>query len=327
MAPVEGSPDPRTGLPVFSLYGRDAASLEPSSEALRGLDLLVHDVQDVGCRYYTFSFTLLLAMRACARAGVEVLVLDRPNPLGGVAIEGGGISKGYESFVGIASVPARHGLTVGELGRLLAPSFAPGVRLSVASMVGWRRAATFEETGLPWVQPSPNMPTVDTARVYPGMCLLEGTNLSEGRGTTRPFEIFGAPFIDGERLAAALAREDLPGVRFRPLRFRPTFHKFSGETCGGLQLHVVDTRSFRPLRTGVAVLRAVRALWPDRFAWRTEPYEFVSDRLAIDLLAGGPALRQAIEANAPLSDIVASWRVDEDAFREARAGALLYAHA
>jgi uncharacterized protein YbbC (DUF1343 family) len=324
MIAVAAAHDGRTGLPVHSLYGDGQASLEPTPESLAGLDAVVFDIQDVGSRYYTYVWTLTLVMRACAAAGVEVVVLDRPNPLGGVAVEGGGVAEGYRSFVGLYPVPNRHGLTVGEIATLVNAEHRLGCRFTVVRMTGWRRDMLFDDTGLPWVLPSPNMPTLDTAFVYPGMCLVEGTELSEGRGTTRPFELFGAPFVDGVRLAAALAEARLPGVRFRPVGFRPTFHKLAGTPCGGVQLHVTDRGAFRPYLTGVACVRAVRALWPDEFRWRTRAYEFVGDRPAIDLLCGGPTVREMIDAGAPTGAIAATWRDDEARFRAARAPHLLY---
>lgn len=324
MIAVETSRDARTGLPVHSLYGEGQASLEPSPAALAGLDAVVFDIQDVGARYYTYVWTLTLTMRACAAAGVAVVVLDRPNPLGGLAVEGGLVADGYRSFVGLYPVPNRHGLTVGEVATLVNEVHGLGCRLVVVRMSGWRREMFHDETGLPWVLPSPNMPTLDTAFVYPGMCLVEGTELSEGRGTTRPFELFGAPFIDGARLAAALDELHLPGVRFRPVGFRPTFHKFAGAACGGVQLHVTDRRAFRPYLTGVAALRTIRALWPAELRWRTRAYEFVTDRPAIDLLCGGPTVRELIDAGAPLEAVAATWGDDEARFLEARRPHLLY---
>jgi uncharacterized protein YbbC (DUF1343 family) len=324
MVGVHGGRDSRTGLPVHSLYGHTAQSLAPSDEALGDVDVLLYDIQDVGCRYYTFPWTLLLCLRAAARAGIRVVVLDRPNPLGGQTVEGAGVDEGYASFVGLHSVPVRHGLTVGELARLVARREGLLDALTVVPMEGWRRSMHFDQTGLPWVQPSPNMPTLETAFVYPGMCLLEGTELSEGRGTTRPFEIFGAPYLDGERLARALGDEDLPGVTFRPLSFRPTFHKHAAQVCGGLQVHVTDRDRFRPLLTGVAILRAVRRLHPSEFRWREQPYEFVTDRPAIDLLGGGPRLREHVERGTPLPEIASEWRAAEDAFRDERRASLLY---
>ncbi|MBN2574965.1 MAG: DUF1343 domain-containing protein [Deltaproteobacteria bacterium] len=325
--------DARSGIAVTSLYGDSPESLAPSPQSLADIDVLVVDLQDVGSRYYTFIWTMALCMQAAAGAGVALIVLDRPNPIGGVAIEGGEVAAWAESFVGLGSLPVRHGLTIGEAARLVASGMPWGgarfakpldCDLEVVAMRGWRRADHFDATSLPWVMPSPNMPTPDTALVYPGLCLVEGTNVSEGRGTTRPFEIVGAPFIDGHRLAERLAADGLPGVGFRPLRFRPSFHKFAGRACGGVQIHVTDRAAFRPYLTGVAILRALHALGGEAFRWRTEPYEFVSDRLAIDLLTGGDAIRKGIEAGAALDDLRATWVAAEAAFPERRRGCLLY---
>jgi uncharacterized protein YbbC (DUF1343 family) len=333
MIGVEGDRDPRTGIPVTSLYGETVESLAPTVEAFSNIDVLVVDLQDVGSRYYTFIWTMALSLQAAARAGVAVLVLDRPNPIGGVDIEGGQVDPVVESFVGLGSIPVRHGLTIGEVARLVREGLPWGGErfarpldcdMQVIAMRGWHRGDYFDQTGLPWVLPSPNMPTVDTALVYPGMCLLEGSNISEGRGTTRPFEIIGAPFLDGVQLADCLAAERLPGVLWRALAFRPTFHKFAGQVCGGVQIHVVDRAAFRPYLTGVAVLRALRALAGEAFRWRTEKYEFVSDRPAIDLLTGGDAIRKGIEAGATLDELRATWQAAQDAFAERRRACLLY---
>jgi uncharacterized protein YbbC (DUF1343 family) len=333
MIGVEGNRDPRTGIPVTSLYGESFESLSPSAAELAGVDVLLVDLQDIGSRYYTFIWTMALCLQSAARAGVPVMVLDRPNPIGGVAIEGGEVAPWAESFVGLGSLPVRHGLTIGEVARLVQAGIPWGCErfakpldcdLRVVAMRGWERDDLFDATGLPWVLPSPNMPTVDTALVYPGLCLLEGTNISEGRGTTRPFEIIGAPFVDGYRLVDLLTADNLPGVRFRPLSFRPTFHKFAGQVCGGVQLHVHDRMTFRPYLTGVAMLRALHALAGDAFRWRRERYEFVSDRPAIDLLTGGDAIRKGIEAGASLGDLRATWQPGEDAFAERRRAALVY---
>jgi len=334
MIGVDHDKDARTGIPVTSLYGETFDSLAPSAAELGDVDVLVVDLQDVGSRYYTYVWTMALAMQAAARAGVAVVVLDRPNPLGGRAedLEGGTVEPACESFVGLGAVPVRHGMTAGEIARLVraglpwgAPRFAMPLDcdLTVVAMRGGRRAMSFDATGLPWVLPSPNMPTLDTAFVYPGQCLVEGTNLSEGRGTTRPFEIVGAPFLDGYRLAARLEAQRLPGVRFRPLSFRPMFHKFANRSCGGVQLHVSDRASFRPYRTGLALLAAARAEAPADFRWRTEPYEFVADPPAIDLLTGSAAARRAIEAGAGLEALVAGFAEFERAFAERRAAHLL----
>jgi uncharacterized protein YbbC (DUF1343 family) len=322
MIEVGEARDARTNLPVYSLYGTDEASLTPRPESLAGLDAVVFDIQDVGSRYYTYVWTMVLAMRACAAAGVAFVVLDRPNPIGGHLVEGGDIAPGYLSFVGLRSLPNRHGLTAGEIARWAAHEEKLDLALEVVTMAGWQRSMYFEDTGLPWVMPSPNMPTRDTALVYPGMCLVEGTELSEGRGTTRPFELSGAPFVDSDALAADLA--ELPGLVARPVVFRPTFHKWAGQPCGGVQLHVTDREAFRPYLTGVAFLRAIRSRWPERFAWRTRAYEFVGDIPAIDLLTGSSLVRQGIEAGAPLDELAATWAGAEAAFRAERAPWLLY---
>ncbi len=300
----EGFTDPATGLPVFSLYGEHR---RPTAAMLEGIDVLVIDMQDVGARYYTFIWTMLLCLEACAEQGRRVLILDRPNPLGGEAVEGTMLAPEYTSFVGLAPLPMRHGLTMGELARLFKATRNLDVELDVLPMAGWRRAMDFAATGLPWVMPSPNMPTLDTARVYPGGCLLEGTNLSEGRGTTRPFEILGAPFIVPEALCARLEGAQLPGCILRPLFFQPTFHKFAGEVCGGVQVHVTDPAAFRPVATYVAVLAAVRALWPEDFAWRQPPYEYETNKLPIDILAGGLRLREAVDAGTGVWELAATW--------------------
>jgi uncharacterized protein YbbC (DUF1343 family) len=303
-APIAGARDPVTGRPVLSLYGARRA---PTPAMLRGLDTLVVDLQDVGSRYYTFAWTMALAMRACARAGVAVVVLDRPNPLGGDRVEGNVPDPAYASFVGLYPLPARHGLTLGELARYLDAEHGLGCDLTVVPMRGWRRAMLWEDTGLPWVPPSPNMPTPDTARVYPGGCLVEGTNLSEGRGTTRPFEWVGAPYLDAHRFAAGLAALRLPGVVFRAARFRPTFHKWAGRLCGGVQIHPTDVARFRPFLTGLAVVAVARRQAPRAFAWRRPPYEFERRRLPFDILCGTDAVRRALEAGRPPAAIERAW--------------------
>ena len=276
---------PRLGVPVYSLYGEHR---EPTAGMLDGLDVLLIDLQDVGARCYTFIWTLYLCMRACERAGVAVVVLDRPNPINGVTTEGPVLDPNYKSFVGLHPIPVRHAKTIGELARQFRNEAFPTCRLSILPMKNWKREMWFDQTGLPWVMPSPNMPTLDTATVYPGMCLLEGTNISEGRGTTRPFEIFGAPFIDAQRLCSELNRLNLPGVFFRQNYFQPTFHKFSGELCGGAQIHVTDRNIFQPFKTATEIIRAIRKLFPDQFAWKQPPYEYETEKLPIEVLLGGP---------------------------------------
>lgn len=324
MIGVESERDTRTGLPIYSLYGHDEASLTPAPASLESLDALVFDIQDVGARYYTYVWTMVLAMRACARAGIRMIVLDRPNPIGGMNVEGGAIEPACLSFVGLCSIPNRHGLTAGEIARGMRAREQLDVDLEIVRMCGWHRSMYFEDTGLPWIMPSPNMPTRDTALVYPGMCLVEGTEASEGRGTTRPFELAGAPFIDSHALTARLYSYGLPGVKFRPAGFLPTFQKHANKLCGGMQLHVTDRDAFRPYATGVAFLHAVRALWPESFAWRRRAYEFVSAIPAIDLLAGSDTLRRGIEDGAALSDLTASWSDAESEFLQERAAWLLY---
>ena len=277
---------PRLRIPVYSLYGEHR---EPTAEMLQGVDALLIDLQDIGARYYTFIWTMYLCMRASEKLGVHIVVLDRPNPINGVSIEGPVIEKGYESFVGMHSIPVRHGRTIGELAQQFRDEAFPKCRLSVLPMTNWERSMFFDQTGLPWVMPSPNMPTLDTAIVYPGICLLEGTNLSEGRGTTRPFEIFGAPFIEPETLCLQLNGLKLPGVFFRENYFQPTFGKFAGELCGGAQIHVLDRTVFRSFETGVEIINCIRKLHPESFTWKQPPYEYEYEKLPIQILLGGPA--------------------------------------
>jgi uncharacterized protein YbbC (DUF1343 family) len=313
--------DPVTRLPVISLYG---ATREPTPAMLAGLDTLIVDLQDIGSRYYTFQWTLALAMRACARAGVEVVVLDRPNPLGGAIVEGNLPDPAFASFVGLYPLPARPGLTMGEIARWLAREHALAPRFTVVPMRGWRRAMLWEDTGVPWVPPSPNMPTPDTARVYPGGCLIEGTNLSEGRGTTRPFEWVGAPYLDAHDYAKALTALRLPGVAFRPARFTPTFHKWAGRLCGGVQVHVTDRARFKPFLSGLALIGTARRLAPRRFAWKRPPYEFERRRLPIDILLGTDGIRPALESGRGLNAIERTWAADLAGWRRRRERVLIY---
>ena len=328
MISVGAEVDRKTGLPIVSLYGTTLETLTPTKEALADIDAVVFDLQDIGARYYTYVWTLLLTMRACSGTGIEVIVLDRPNPLGGVGIEGGEIEAGFESFVGLSSLPNRHGLTAAEIAQLTREREGLDVELTVVKMQGWKRSMWFDETGLPWVLPSPNMPTLETAIVYPGMCLIEGTELSEGRGTTRPFEFVGAPFVDGEELAGELAKDlesgELAGVAFRPMSFEPGFQKHRGAICGGVQLHVTDREVFRSYDCAVAILVAIHRCWPSEFDWRVRAYEFVDTIPAIDLLAGSKALREAIDAGAGLAEVKSQWRDAENSFRITRDPFLLY---
>ncbi len=306
MVAVDEVRDPVSGLPVVSLYGETEDSLVPRAAHLADIDVLVADLQDVGSRYYTFFATVVRALPAAASAGVRVVVADRPNPLGR-AVEGNVVAEGFRSFVGELPVPNRHGMTVGELCLMARATRSIGVELEVVPAEGWRGGDAYDEPGLPWVMPSPNMPTVDTALVYPGGCLVEGTNLSEGRGTTRPFELLGAPWLDGRALAARLNALGLPGAAFRPARFLPGFQKHAGTECGGIQIHVTDRRAFRPVLTGLAVVIAAREEGGDDFRWRTERYEFVDEIPAFDLLAGTDAWRLAIENGASAREIAAAW--------------------
>jgi len=276
---------PRLRIPVYSLY---AEHREPTLEMLQDLDVLLVDLQDIGARYYTFIWTMYLSMRACEQAGVAVVVLDRPNPINGVTTEGPMLDANYKSFVGMHPLPVRHGRSIGELAQQFRDEVFPKCRLTILPMKNWKREMWFDQTGLPWVMPSPNMAALDTATVYPGMCLLEGTNISEGRGTTRPFEIFGAPFIDAEQLCNELNKLRLQGVFFRQNYFQPTFHKFVGELCAGAQLHVTDRDTFRPFQTGIEIIRVIRNLYPDQFEWKQPPYEYEREKLPIEVLLGGP---------------------------------------
>lgn len=309
----EGFTDRKTGLPVYSLYGR---TRKPRPAMLEDIDVLAMDMQDAGSRYYTFIWTMELCMQACFESGKQAVVLDRPNPIGGSLVEGTVLDPAYASFVGQRPLPARHGMTIGEIGMYLKEEFYPGLGFRVIAMQGWEREMLFDETGLPWVLPSPNMPALETALVYPGMCLLEGTLLSEGRGTTRPFEIFGAPFIDPETLVKRLGEFRLPGVFFRPMFFQPTFQKHAGKLCGGAQIHITDREKFRPFKTGVAVLKAVRELWPERQWWKNPPYEYEVEKMPVDILAGTDRLRKEIDDGTDLARMEAWWKEQGSRFQK-----------
>jgi uncharacterized protein YbbC (DUF1343 family) len=318
---VPDSRDPQTGLPVHSLYGRTRV---PTSGMLERLQAIVFDMQDVGSRYYTFIYTMLHVLQACAEAGLPMVVLDRPNPLGGVVVDGNVLDPEYRSFVGLHPLAVRHGMTVGELALLFVRELELDVDLRVVRMKGWRREMHFEDTGLPWVLPSPNMPTVDTAFVYPGGCLIEGTNLSEGRGTTRPFELVGAPWLDPWALARDLERERLPGARFRPVFFTPTFHKHAGLPCGGVQVHVVDRRRFPAFLTYLLLIHHARRQAPSRFAWRDPPYEYEQIKRPIDILCGTDRVRRTIEDGSSPRKLVGGWQKEKATFHRRRAPCLLY---
>ena len=312
--------DPRRRVPIYSLY---SDTREPTAEMLRDLDVLVIDLQDIGARIYTYIYTMANCLRAAARHRVPVIVCDRPNPIGS-DVEGESLRPGYESFVGQFPIPMRHGCTIGELARLFNEHFAIGAPLEVIPMEGWQRDTYADATGLPWVMPSPNMPTLDSAVVYPGTVLFEGVLVSEGRGTTRPFELVGAPWIDAERFADAMNALALPGAYFRPAVFEPTFQKYAKQPCGGCQIHVTDRLAFKPVLTGAALIREFRRANPDAFAWRQPPYEYEAEKLPIDILAGSDELRLQVEADMPVAEIGASWRDDEAAFTALRRPFLLY---
>jgi uncharacterized protein YbbC (DUF1343 family) len=320
--------DPVSGAPVVSLYGSDAASLRPDPSQLSDVDVLLFDIQDIGARYYTYQATLGFLMEVAGPLGVQVIVLDRPNPINGVAVEGNLVHPGFESFVGAYPLAVRHGLTMGELGYYFLRHCGVSCEYRVLRCEGWRREHWFDQTGVPWVYPSPNMPTLDTAIVYPGMCLFEATNLSEGRGTTRPFHLFGAPWLDPNRTVALCERgaseAGLRGVAFRPAAFIPGFQKHARQGCRGVEVHVTDRDQLDTFLLGLVTLQAAYRSDPERFGWRSEPYEFVADPPAIDLLTGSPLVREAIEADRPLHELTPAWADELAAFKARRAELLLY---
>jgi len=313
--------DRATSLPVYSLYSE---TREPTAAMLSEVDALVVDLQDVGCRIYTFVYTMANCMRVGRALGKKVIVCDRPNPIGGEAVEGNRLEPALASFVGQYPIPTRHGMTAGELARLFNEAFGIGCALEVVPMEGWERHHWMDDTDAPWVMPSPNMPTLETATVFPGTVHVEGTMMSEGRGTTRPFELVGAPWLDAEEYAAALDALGLDGVRFRATVFQPTFQKHAGRSCGGVQIHVVDRAAFEPVLSGVAVVKTAHDLRRREFAWKNPPYEYVYDKNPFDVIAGTSALREAIESEARLEEIAASWRAGEEEFRRLRQPFLLY---
>jgi uncharacterized protein YbbC (DUF1343 family) len=313
--------DQRTGLPIYSLYSE---TREPTEEMLSGLDALVFDLQDVGGRVYTFIYTMANSMIACAKFGKKMFVLDRPNPIGGDAVEGTTLEKGHESFVGQYPIPMRHGLTVGELAKLFNKEFGINCELEVITMDGWERSYFYDETDAPWVMPSPNIPIVDTTVVFPATVFFEGTQVSEGRGTTRPFEIVGAPYIDAKEYADALAALELSGVYFRPINFLPTFQKHMGKTCGGVFVHILDREAFEPVITGLAMVKTVIDLYQDEFEWKIPPYEYVFDRNPFDVIAGTDKIKKMIEDGSSVKDIKLSWQKDVEDFEKLREQYFLY---
>lgn len=321
MIETSHSLDKKTGLPVYSLYSE---TREPTGEMLEKVDTLVFDLQDVGCRVYTFIYTMVYAMRACAKFEKKFIVLDRPNPINGIEVEGNLLEKGQESFVGLFPIPMRHGLTVGELSLLFNREFNIGCALEVVSMEGWERNLFYDETDCPWVIPSPNMPTVDTAVVFPGTVIFEGTKISEGRGTTRPFEIVGAPFIEAQEYADVLKQANLPGVIFRPTNFLPTFQKHKDTSCGGVFLHVTDRKTFKPFLTGVALIKSAFDLYPEKFEWKNPPYEYEYDRNPFDVINGTTKIREFIENGETLENIKLYVENDVETFTGIRKKYLCY---
>lgn len=312
--------DDRRRVPVYSLYSE---TRQPTDDMLRGVDVLVIDLQDVGTRIYTYIYTMANCLIAAKRHGVKVIVCDRPNPIGGDAIEGPMLVPGYESFVGLYPIPMRHGLTIGELGKLFNEHFGIGADLHVVPMRGWRRSMYYDDTDVPWVLPSPNLPTLDGAIVYPGTVLFEGTSVSEGRGTTRPFELLGGPGVVPETFAETLNQLGLQGVFFRPVLFEPTFHKHAKRPCGGCQIHVRDRERFRPVLTGVALVAAFRKV-DASFTWRQPPYEYEHIKLPFDILAGSSELREQIEAELPIVEVGRSWESEVARFDQLRRKFLMY---
>ena len=313
--------DKKTGLPVFSLYGKRR---EPTEKMLENVDIVVFDLQDVGVRVYTYISTLALVMQACKKYGKKVVVLDRPNPINGVEVEGNVVESDFISFVGIYPLAIRHGMTIGELALMFNQEFKIGCDLEVIPMLGWKREMWFDETGYKWINPSPNIPTLESATVYPATVYLEGTNISEGRGTTKPFEFLGAPFIDAEKLADELNRQNLQGVYFRPIAFQPTFDKWKDELCFGVQIHVLNRDIFKPVHTGLVLLKTLYKLFLDDFEWKNPPYEYEYEKLPIDLLWGTDKIRKFIETERSINEIEKSWKKDLEDFKKRRNRYLLY---
>jgi uncharacterized protein YbbC (DUF1343 family) len=311
----------RLGLPIYSLY---ADRREPTPDMLKETDTVLIDLQDVGTRVYTFIWSAILFLEACARLGKAVVILDRPNPINGVTIEGNLLKPEYASFVGLYPIPMRHGMTIGELALLLNEIHGIGCDLTVIPMTGWNRADYFDDTDLPWVIPSPNMPVVETAVVYPGQVIFEGTNVSEGRGTTRPFEIFGAPYINPAELLTAIDRRAFSGAVLREVEFRPTFNKWVGSVCHGFQIHVVDRTEFSPYCATLAIVSALVRVYPGSFRWVDPPYEYVHDRLPIDIILGDHAVREQLEAGAAVPDVQEQWTGALREFKRQRSDFLLY---
>jgi len=313
--------DGRTEKPVYSLYSE---TRKPTEEMVANVDDIVFDMQDVGCRIYTFAYTMANCMRAAKKFGKRVIVCDRPNPIGGTAVEGNVTESAFISFVGQFEIPTRHGMTLGELAKLFNEHFGIGCELEVVTMDGWDREMYFDETGLPWVLPSPNMPTFETAVVFPATVHVEGTELSEGRGTTKPFELNGAPFIDPYVWAGELEKFGFEGVAFRPCFFQPTFQKWAGQTCGGVQIHVTDRKSFTPVIVGIAMIKTAHDLYTEHFQWKQSAYEYVFDKNPFDVVCGTDQIRKQIESDVSIAEIAKAWQGALEEFKTARQEYLLY---
>jgi uncharacterized protein YbbC (DUF1343 family) len=321
MIETEHTVDQETGLPIHSLYSE---TREPTEEMLKDIDVLVFDMQDVGCRIYTFAYTMANCMTAARKFGKRVIVCDRPNPINGIDVAGNVLESEQASFVGLFPIPTRHGMTLGELARMFNEHFELHCELDVVKMDGWERNRWHDQTDAPWVLPSPNIPTLDSATVFPGTVHFEGTQISEGRGTTRPFELIGAPYINAEEYARTLNALNLPGVFFRSCIFRPTFQKHAGISCGGVQLHVTNRSEFEPVITGVAMVKVAYDLYQEDFRWKEPPYEYVYDRNPFDVIAGTSSVREAIETGSTIEDIQRGWSEGLNAFKEVRERYLLY---
>ena len=312
---------PQFKIPVFSLYG---ATRIPTREMFEHIDILIIDLQDVGTRVYTFISTMAYCLEAAKQHGKKVVVLDRPNPIGGDKVEGNPLKDEFRSFVGIHPIPMRHGLTIGELALLFNDHYQIGCELEVITMEGWHRHMLFNETGLHWTLPSPNMPSPVTALVYPGQVILEGTNLSEGRGTTLPFQLCGAPFIDPYQLKRKVQQRKLPGILLREVFFQPTFNKWQNEVCGGLQIHLTDSKIFKPYVTTLAIIQDIISLYPDHFSWREPPYEYEREKMPVDLIIGDKNLREEIEQQKDINELENSWQKELEDFKELAKRYFLY---
>jgi uncharacterized protein YbbC (DUF1343 family) len=321
MIETEHTTDRETGLPIHSLYSE---TREPTEAMLQDIDVLVFDMQDVGCRIYTFAYTMANCMTAARKYRKQVIVCDRPNPINGRQVAGNVLEPQQASFVGLFAIPTRHGMTLGELARMFNEHFEIGCDLQIVKMEGWERQYWFDETDAPWVMPSPNIPTLDSATVFPGTVHFEGTQLSEGRGTTRPFELIGAPYINPEEYARTLNQMNLPGVYFRSCIFRPTFQKHAGTSCGGVQIHVLDRNEFEPVTTGVAMVKVAYELYGSDFRWKEPPYEYVYDRNPFDVIAGTSSIREAFEQGSTLGEIQKTWVAPLNEFIKVRERYLLY---